>query len=67
MERDGEALVSMIAQMIRAKVLVPHEIIRAELVAPPMAIEELNQLVSFIHSSWDLARDKYVWLALKSF
>ena len=56
----------MIARMIRAKASVPHEIIRAELGAPPLVIEALTRSVSFIHSIWDLPRDRYVRLALES-
>ena len=43
-------LVSMISRMIRAKASIPHEIIHAELVAPPLVIEALTRSVSFIHS-----------------
>ena len=59
-------LVYMISRMIRAKASVPHEIIRAELVAPPLVIEALTRSVSFIHSIWDLPRDRYAHLALES-
>ena len=43
-------LVSMFSWMIRAKASVPHEIIRAELAAPPPVVEALTKSVSFIHS-----------------
>ena len=59
-------LVYMISRMIRAKASVPHEIIRAELAAPPLVIEALTRSVSFIHSIWDLPRDRYARLALES-
>ena len=52
-------LVSMISRMIRAKASIPHEIIRAELAAPPLVIEALTRSVSFIHSLWGLPRDRY--------
>ncbi|MCO5605356.1 hypothetical protein L7F22_059539 [Adiantum nelumboides] len=35
--------VSMISQLIRAKALVPHDIIRAELAAPPLVVEALTR------------------------
>ena len=59
-------LVSMISRMLKAKASVPHEIIRAQLAAPPLIIEALTKSVSFIHSIWDLPRDGYVRLALES-
>ena len=59
-------LVSMIARLIRAKASVPHDIIRAELAAPPMEMEALTRSVSFVHSLWDTTRDRYARLALES-
>lgn len=59
-------LVSMISRMIRAKASVPHDIIRAELVAPPIVVEALTRSVSFMHSLWDLPRHRYARLALES-
>ena len=59
-------LVSMISRLIRAKVSVPHAIIRAELAAPPLEIEALTASVSFVHSLWDATRDRYARLALES-
>ena len=59
-------LVSMISRMIRAKALLPHEIIPAELAAPLLVVEELTKSISFIHSLWDLPRDRYARLALES-
>ena len=57
----------MISWMIRAKALVPHKIIRAEMAAPPMEIEVLTRSLSFIHILWDIAsRDRYAKLALES-
>lgn len=56
----------MISRLIRAKASVPHEIIRAEMAAPPMEIEALTRSVSFIHSLWDTSRDRYTRLALES-
>ena len=59
-------LVSMISRMIRAKASVPHEIIQADLAAPPLVVEALTKSVSYIHSLWDLPRDRYARLALES-
>eukprot|EP00250_Pteridium_aquilinum_P019422 c24426_g1_i1 orf=1306-2640(+) len=59
-------LISMISRMIRAKASVPHEIIRAELAAPPIVVEALTCSVSFIHSTWELPRHRYARLALES-
>ncbi|MCO5551747.1 hypothetical protein L7F22_005251 [Adiantum nelumboides] len=56
----------MISRLIRAKASVPHDIIRAELVAPPLVVEALTRLVSFKHRLWDLLRDRYARLALES-
>ena len=53
-------LVSMIYWMIWAKASVPHEIIHAELGAPPLVIEALTKSVSFIHSIWNLPKDRYL-------
>ena len=52
-------LVSMISRLIRAKALVPHAIIRAELAAPPLVVEALTRSASFIHCLLDLPRDRY--------
>ena len=59
-------LVSMISRMIRAKACVPHEIIRAELAAPPLVVEALTRSIPFIHNIWDLPRDRYARLAMES-
>lgn len=59
-------LVSMISRMIRAKASIPHEIIRAELAAPPLVVEALTRSVSFMHRTWALPRDRYAHLALES-
>ena len=59
-------LVSMISRMIKAKASVPHEIIHAKLAAPPLVIEALTRSVSFMHSTWDLPRDRNARLALES-
>ncbi|MCO5568437.1 hypothetical protein L7F22_022136 [Adiantum nelumboides] len=56
----------MISRMIRAKVSVPHEIIRAELAAPPLVVEALTRSISFLHTIWELPRDRYARLALES-
>ena len=59
-------LVSMISRMIRAKVSVPHDIIRAELAAPKLVTEALARSISFVHSIWSLPGGRYAKLALKS-
>ena len=59
-------LVSMISRMIRAKASVPHDIIRAELVAPKLVTKALARSISFVHSIWSLPGDRYAELALKS-
>ena len=58
-------LVFMIAQLIRAKALVPHDIIQVEVVASPIVVEALTKSISFIHHLWDLPRDNYANLALE--
>ena len=62
----GRPLISMISRMIRAKASIPHEILRAELAAPPLVIEALTRSISFIHSIWGLPRDRYARLVLES-
>ena len=59
-------LISMISRLIRAKASVPHDIIRAEMAAPPMVVEALTRSVSFLHSLWKLPRERYARLALES-
>ena len=59
-------LVSMISRMIKAKASVQHEIIWAQLAFPALVVEALTRSVSFIHSTWDLPRDRYARLALES-
>ena len=59
-------LVSMISRMIRAKALVPHDIIRAELAAPPIVVEALTRSIYFMHNLWDLPRHTYARIALES-
>ena len=59
-------LVSMISQMIRAKALVPYDIICAELAAPKLLTEALARSISLLHNIWSFPGDKYAKLALKS-
>ena len=59
-------VVYMIFRMIRAKVSVPHEIIRAEMAAPPIMVEALSRSISFLHSIWVLPQDRYAQLVVES-
>ena len=59
-------LVTMISKMIRAKASVPHEIIRAEMAAPPVVIEALTRSITFLHNTWTLPHNRYAKLALQS-
>ena len=40
----------MLARMIRSKQSVPHDIVKAEFVAPPMVLEALFQIVTLLHN-----------------
>ncbi|MCO5590551.1 hypothetical protein L7F22_044522 [Adiantum nelumboides] len=48
----------MISRMIRSKSSVPHDIIRAELAAPPMLVEALFQTVCLLHRFRDMDPDR---------
>ncbi|MCO5598486.1 hypothetical protein L7F22_052583 [Adiantum nelumboides] len=48
----------MISRMIRNKSSVPHDIIRAELAAPPMLVEALFQTVCLLHRFRDMDPDR---------
>ncbi|MCO5589434.1 hypothetical protein L7F22_043401 [Adiantum nelumboides] len=48
----------MISRIIRSKPSVPHDIIRAELAAPPMLVEALFQTVCLLHRFRDMDPDR---------
>ena len=48
----------MLSRMIRSKPSVPHDIIRAEFATPPMLVEALFQVCSFIHRIRDMDPDR---------
>ena len=48
----------MLSRMIRSKPSVPHDIIRAQFATPPMLVEALFQVCSFIHRIRDMDPDR---------
>lgn len=58
--------VMMISRMIRNKPFVPHEIIRAELVAGPMVVDALFQTVTYLQRIQQMDPHRYPRLALQS-
>ncbi len=59
-------LVLMIGRMIRSKASVPHDIVRAEMGAAPIAVEALLRSVTNIQRIWKLPKERYPRLALMS-
>eukprot|EP00249_Psilotum_nudum_P024953 c29331_g2_i2 orf=1-1479(+) len=55
--------VLMISRLIRSKASVPHDIVRAELAAPPMLVEALFQTVCMLHRFQDMDRDQIAYRA----
>eukprot|EP00249_Psilotum_nudum_P003576 c17033_g1_i1 orf=1-558(+) len=53
----------MISRLIRSKSSVPHDIVRAELVVPPMVVEALFQTVCMLHRFQDMDRDQIAYRA----
>ncbi|KAH6554830.1 hypothetical protein KP509_1Z303800 [Ceratopteris richardii] len=58
--------VRMISRLFRGKQSVPHDIIRAELAAPPMAVEALFKTICFIQRIRDLPTDRLTHRALEA-
>ncbi|MCO5556897.1 hypothetical protein L7F22_010451 [Adiantum nelumboides] len=56
----------MISRLIRSKPSVPHDIIRAELAAPPMLIEALFQTVCMLHKLQSMDRDRFAYRAFSA-
>ena len=56
----------MIGPMIRSKAFVPHDIVRAERGAAPIAIKALLQLVTNIQYVWKHPKERYPRLTLMS-
>ena len=48
----------MLSRMIRSKPSTPHDIVRAEFVAPPMVVEALFQTISFIYRMREMPTDR---------
>ena len=57
----------MFFRMIRSKPLVPHEIMRAEFVAPTMVVEALFQTICFIQRIREMDADKLLRRAFEAF
>ncbi|MCO5592980.1 hypothetical protein L7F22_058820 [Adiantum nelumboides] len=53
----------MISRLVRSKASVPHDIVRAELAAPPMVVEALFQTVCMLHRFQDMDRDQIAYRA----
>ncbi|KAH6558407.1 hypothetical protein KP509_1Z065800 [Ceratopteris richardii] len=58
--------ITMISRLLRSKPSVPHDIIRAELGTPPMLVEALFQLVTFILRVRELPTSRLTRLAFES-
>ncbi|KAH7281279.1 hypothetical protein KP509_36G038900 [Ceratopteris richardii] len=56
----------MIARLIRCKSLVPHDIIRAELAAPPMLVEALFQTVCLLHRIQSMDTERITYRAFQA-
>eukprot|EP00249_Psilotum_nudum_P033107 c49608_g1_i1 orf=3-206(-) len=56
-------LVLMISRLIRCKASVPHDIVRAELVVPPLLVDGLFQTVYLLHRLQDMDFDKLTFRA----
>ena len=55
--------ICMISRLLRSKRTVPHDIVRAELAAPPMVVEALFQTVCFIQRMRELPADRLTRMA----
>jgi len=58
MDPSRETTICMISRLIRNKPTVPHDVVRAELVTPPMLVEALFQTVCFIQRVRELPADR---------
>ncbi|MCO5607542.1 hypothetical protein L7F22_061739 [Adiantum nelumboides] len=58
--------VLLISRFIRSKPSVPHDIIRAELAAPPMLVEALFQTVCMLHRLQSMDRDRIAYRAFSA-
>ncbi|MCO5604088.1 hypothetical protein L7F22_058246 [Adiantum nelumboides] len=56
----------MISRLIRSKPSVPHDIIRAELAAPPMLVEALFQTICMLHRLQSMDRDRLAYRAFSA-
>ena len=57
----------MMSQMIQNKPSIPHDIVQAEFVAPPMVVEALFQTIYPIHRVRELSPDKLSRRAFDAF
>ena len=56
----------MLARMIRSKPSMPHDIVKAEFVAPPMVVEALFQTVTLLHKLRELPPEQLARRAFES-